>query len=161
MPVIRFPPQDLSQYLLFRQVPKTVVRWRCKWLFSQFSYIVTDQCPLLSDMKSFLKWYLHHQTYSQWTFWGHISSVFSCGWGYSDRFFNTFSFLQATLFRIKYSENIHSCRQLLHFKTTPRLFSQLVPSLQKLAILATFFPYQNSPTLWIHLIFSNENRYIS
>ena len=43
-------------------------------------------------------------------------------------------------------------------------FFQLVTSLQKLAVLATFLPYQNSPTLgaiWIPLPFSNENRYIS
>ena len=32
-----------------------------------------------------------------------------------------------------------------------KTFPQLVPSLQKLAILATFLPYQNSPTLWGYL----------
>ena len=30
-------------------------------------------------------------------------------------------------------------------------FSQLVHSLQKLAVLATFLPYQNSPILWGYL----------
>ena len=43
-------------------------------------------------------------------------------------------------------------------------FSQLVPSLKKLAVLATFLPYQNTPTvgaIWIPLLFSNKNRYIS
>ena len=41
---------------------------------------------------------------------------------------------------------------------------QLLPSLQESAVLATFLPYQISPILgviWIPLLFSNKNRYIS
>ena len=40
-------------------------------------------------------------------------------------------------------------------------FCQLVSSLQKVAILATFLPYQNSPTLWGYLdtpIFQTKTR---
>ena len=43
-------------------------------------------------------------------------------------------------------------------------FSQLVHSLQKLAVLATFLPYQialSFGAIWIPLSFSNENQYIS
>ena len=53
----------------------------------------------------------------------------------------------------------------LRLQNHTKSFFQLMPSPQKLAILATFLPYQNSRTLNLELFgypfFSNENRYIS
>ena len=61
-------------------------------------------------------------------------------------------------------KNVHLCKQLWHFKIMLKVFSQLVPSLQKLAILATFLPYQNRFTLWgyldIPIFFSNEKYHL-
>ena len=78
--------------------------------------------------------------------------------------FCTFLYLQATLFHIKWIKFSIYANSSSTFKITLKVLSQLVPCVQKLAILATFLSYHNNPTLWGYLdtpICSNENRYIS
>ena len=136
-----------------------MVKRRCKWLFWQFYCIVTYKRPFLSDVKPFL--YVTkriHAEHSEGIYLPDLDVVGAILIGFLHIFISTGYPISHRIIR-KYP---FICKQLWHFKITLKLFSQLVPSLQKLAVLAlTFLTYQNSPTfgaLWILLYFSNENR---